>query len=293
MPKRQGTTPFDELALSRARQSTPALDRLALRLAGVKTRGDRPNKSWVPTTHGPHLTRRQIVIGAIGAVALAGLASGPPNAQAAGYCTDDKFDECASEAEADYQKRIKEEPCSRSAQETEEEPWAQGGCLEARALQFAVDMDKCAQDAAKRNCGGCESCDYQTLMCRPTCVENEVCDQGTCQCGACFRANVIVMPFPPFLPVGHSCDPVQCDGGSQCDPNTGKCEPSCGDQTCAAGSYCCNGQCVDSSNLCGEPVYCGCTDTCYDSAEDCTAECAATLSCFSEICGPAPAGKCA
>lgn len=44
-------------------------------------------------------------------------------------------------------------------------------------------------------------------------------------------------------------------------------------------------------NWCG-CVYCGCTDTCYNSAGECTAVCKATLGCFSRICDSAQPGDC-
>lgn len=50
-----------------------------------------------------------------------------------------------------------------------------------------------------------------------------------------------------------------------------------------AGEYC--------PGWCG-CVYCGCTDTCYNSAGDCTAVCQASLSCLSRICDSAQPGDC-
>jgi len=43
---------------------------------------------------------------------------------------------------------------------------------------------------------------------------------------------------------------------------------------------------------CKSKVYCNCNKTCYDDVTQCLAECKATLSCFTGICGPADPGQC-
>jgi hypothetical protein len=86
-----------------------------------------------------------------------------------------------------------------------------------------------------------------------------------------------------------------CDASS--DPN-GVCAPRCtADQTCCAGicrDPCANGRPRDQATCACPPskVYCACNNKCYDSATACTAECHASLACFTGICEPAEVGQC-
>lgn len=218
------------------------LDRLAVRLAARDEARADPGRAT--TVLGARISRRRALIGS--AAFVAGLTIdttrvlAPEASASVGVaCADPAYKDCLENAESAYKEdlkgRIKGSGLDRSL------AGATG------LFNWTVFRNYCAQHAAQRHCGPCETCGGEAGTCLSICEADQVCQNGKCVCAPCFE--------PSHSLFGIGCDPVECPSGQECNPNTGQCEPTCDGQTggdlCAGASGAADKCCPPGSHCCG------------------------------------------
>ena len=239
-------------------EPTHWVDRLALRVAVGPARridvtaGARPGTPLLPA-----ISRRRALAGSAalfaGLTVDTGRAAVPEARASAVTCADQQFKDCDAQALDDFDDVVDYVPPGHDDAVDQ----ALGAVNAMASWQYRRNL--CAKAAASRHCGPCETCDLSSGACVTTCEPNQVCVNGKCVCGTCFT------PAANFFGIG--CDPVQCPAGEECNPATGKCEPTCGGRTCPGGPNCCfQGQCGslcppgNSNGVCCPPGFKCCVD---------------------------------